>query len=552
MNRLSERVLLGGFLNGLMVLASASCSSTPSPADGGSGAGSGNNTATGGNNTATGGGTATGGSSTGFGGSPSGGAGGSGVGVGGGVAQGGAAGHAGGGGVAGGAAGGAHAGAGGGAAMTCSSDANLTKADGCFVGCDPALTTDNPQGIQGAFYTYGDGASASGGAPKSCKPLVDPPCSDKGICLSGATLADMDFTNGWGCGMGLALNAAGDVKSAYTGPAGCFTYTLTGNSGGNEMRVGFTQTAEAGTAPYVSIPAFTGGATGTVCIKDATCHGDKNCTPVSATAPKAFDIQFGVVGANHAGTYDVCLTSLTPVTSGNTTLTARCGMPNMPNADVESVGKYDLHNNINNDPNGTQCVTPTQSGSAVGFTIASSNVRDPNTAPAAYPSLVDGWHYGEVSNDPALPKAMSALMSANSSVTFTGSASKYNAAYDIWVLPTLPSASVKDPSGGLEVMIWLDHTNPPVPAAPSTGATFMSGYQVYSGTVSTWNYVAYVGSGKTFNGDLKPFIQDAITRKGTQQSAAAGGPWLAGIEFGFELYGSGNGLAVTSFTSDVK
>ena len=66
--------------------------------------------------------------------------------------------------------------------------------------------------------------------------------------------------------------------------------------------------------------------------------------------------------------------------------------------------------------------------------------------------------------------------------------------------------------------------------------------------------MAYESTGKkTFSGDLKPFITDAISRKGTQIAAAAGGPWLAGIEFGFELYGSGGtALAVTSFTSDVK
>ncbi|MEO7034360.1 MAG: hypothetical protein ABI548_10725 [Polyangiaceae bacterium] len=547
MKRLAEHALLGGFLSGLMMLANASCSSTPTP--GGSGnnttagnsgnsAGSGNNTATGGSNTATGG------SSTG--GAPAVNTGGSGVG-GNGMPQGGTS-HAG-------AGGGAAGGAGGVAASTCSTDPNLIKADGCFVGCDPAVTTDNPQGIQGSFYTYGDGASATGGAPKSCTALTNPPCTDMGICLSGSTLADMDFATGWGCGIGLELNAsAADVKSAYAGPAGCFTYTLTGSSGGNEMRVGFTQAAAGGSSPYVSIPAFTSGATGTVCMKDATCHADKTCSPVSTTAPQAFDIQFGVVGANHAGTYNVCLTALSPTTSGSTTLTPRCGLPSAPNADVESLGKYDLHNNINNDPSGVQCVMPTQSGSSVGFTITSSNVRDPNTAPASYPALVDGWHYGEVSNDPALPKAISSLTSANSSVTFTGSDGKYDAAYDIWVLPTLPSASVKDPSGGLEVMVWLDHTNPPTPACCAVqGATFMN-YNVYVGTVGTWNYVAYEGTGKkSFSGDLKPFIQDAITRKGTAQTAAAGGPWLAGIEFGFELYGSGGtALAVTSFTADVK
>jgi len=434
------------------------------------------------------------------------------------------------------------AGSGGGATETCSTDTNLVNSTGCFVGCDPTVSTDNPQGLQGAFYTFGDGSS--------CTPM-NPPCSTMGICLSGTTAVDPTYAK-WGCGMGMELNATGgtpSVKQAYAGPAGCFNYTLMGNSGGNEVRIAFTQTADTTgkISPYVSIPAFNGTKMGTICTKDVTCQG---ADPTKcALSGMVYDLQINVVGGNTAGAYNLCLTSLTPVTNGTSTLSQICGAQGATDGS-EDVGKYFAQNNVNT-AGDKLCITPALNGAAASFKVDSATFATGATL-NAYPSFVDGWHYGRVSTDPALPKAISALQSANSSVMFTGSDSKYDAAYDIWVLPTLPSSSVKTPAGGLEIMIWLNHSNPPQPAGGQSG-TFM-GYNVWTGTVQSWNYVAYEATGKTsFSGDLKAFITDAISRKGTQTTAAAGGPWLAGIEFGFELYDyPGTGFAVTSFTSDVK
>jgi Glycosyl hydrolase family 12 len=570
MKRLSERVLLGGFLAGLFLLTSASCSPSASPPPEGSGnttssnggasstnhGGAGNVTTggngatiTGGNGSTTGGANSfpTGGANS----FPTGGANSFPTGGANSVPTGGAGSIAGGSSTAG----------TGGAAAVCSTDANLVNATGCFVGCDPTLTTDNPEGIQGGFYVYGDGPA--GGPPKSCPPLVNPPCSATGVCITGKTFADMDYTNGWGCGVGLSLNDTGgtpDVKQLYSGPTSCFSYTLTGSSGGNEVRIGFTQAAAGGTSPYISIPPFSNGKTGTACFKDASCNGILGCTPPSVSAPSGYDIQFQVVGGNNAGSYSMCLTNLTPVTTGATSLTQICGKLGAPD-DVEHVGKYDLHNNVNNDSGGTQCVTPTQNGTSVGFKIDSSSLSDPGSTPAAYPAITDGWHYGKLSGDTALPKAMSAVGSVMSTVAYTGSDGKYDASYDMWVLPTLPMATVGGacaappctPAGGLEVMLWLNHTNPPLPIGGSPVGTFM-GYNVWVGTNGTWNYVAYETTTQMgFTGNLKLFLMDAITRKGTQTPSAPGGPWLAGVEFGFELYGSGGtGLAVSSYTLTVQ
>jgi hypothetical protein len=165
---------------------------------------------------------------------------------------------------------------------------------------------------------------------------------------------------------------------------------------------------------------------------------------------------------------------------------------------------------------------------------------------AAYPSIVDGWHYGKISSDTALPKLVSSLTSVNSTVAYTGSNGKYDASYDIWVLPS--SANATKPDGGLEVMLWLNDAGVN-PAGNNTNNNYM-GWEVWSGNVGNWKYVAYRKTGQSsFSGDLKPFIQNAVSVSGL-----GGTPYLAGIEFGFELYDASGaqGFNVTSFTADVK
>ena len=424
----------------------------------------------------------------------------------------------------------------GGGDVVCSTDPNLVKATDCWVGCDPTLSTDNPQGIQGAFYTFGDGSS--------CAP-VDPPCSAAGICLSGSTAIDATYAK-WGCGMGLELNATGgtpSTKLAYQGSASCFKYTLSGSSGGNEVRIAFTQSKDTTgkVSPYVSIPAFTNGKSGTICIKEVSCQGQMNCT----VGTEQYDLQINVVGGNTAGAYNVCLTSLEPAMSGTSTLPQICGAQGSANATAD-IGKYFAQNNVfpmNND--NSLCITPGINGNTASFTVDSAKFATGATL-NAYPSIVDGWHFGRISTDTALPKQLSALASANSSVTYTGSVGKYDAAYDIWVLPNAATTATKTPAGGLEVMVWLNSAGVN-PAGSKTGAYM--GWDVWTGTVESWKYVAYVKNGQTtFSGDLAPLIKNAASISGLPTSS-----YLVGIEFGFELYDyPGTGFAVKSFTSDVK
>ena len=532
MKRFSERLLLGSILGLGVVFATSSCSSSsdsnPPAGSGNSGNSTGNGTSGSGNHAGNGSVGTGGNGSVGTAGNGSVGAAGTGAGTTGGN---GSVGTAGGTGTAG-------AGtAGGGAVATCVVDPDLLKAaaDSCFVGCDPTVSTDNPDGIQGAFYTFGDGSSCT---------VTNPPCSSMGVCLSGATVVDKTYAK-WGCGLGLELNSSGgtpSVKSAYAGDASCFNYTLTGNSGGNEVRIAFTQTADTTNriSPYVSIPAFTNGKTGTVCLKDVTCQG-ADPTKCALTG-MAFDFQVNVVGGNNAGNYNVCLSSLTPVTSGTSTLSQVCGAQGASNA-TEDVGKYFVQNNVNAN-HGSLCVTPALNGSNASFKIDTASLSGGGLA--AYPSLVDGWHYGRKSTDTALPKLVSSLQSVQSSVTYTNpNGGTWDASYDIWVLPS--SANAADPSGGLEVMLWLNDSNVN-PAGSNTNNPYM-GWEVWNGQVGSWKYVAYRKTGQsTFTGDLAPFIKNAVSVSGL-----GGTPYLAGIEFGYEAYdNSVQGQGVSSFSVNVQ
>ena len=196
----------------------------------------------------------------------------------------------------------------GGATTGCDAEAyypNLVNDTG-WVGCDPALTEDNPSGIQGAFYVYGDGIT--------CDPPTGNPCGSGECCLDGATIVDNETYESWGCGIGMELNSDGgdpSVKSPYSGSAGCFDITLNGTSGGNAIRIGFTQSTNPNVSPYVEVPAVTGETTHTVCFDDVSCPTWASADECSETGQN-YDLQIQVVGAERASTFTLCLSSVIP------------------------------------------------------------------------------------------------------------------------------------------------------------------------------------------------------------------------------------------------
>lgn len=174
-----------------------------------------------------------------------------------------------------------------------------------WVGYYADRSGDDPLGIQGAFYGYGDGTSCT--VPKNL-------CSTGECCMNGATVATDPSTN-WGCGMGLALHNTGGstpVNLAYTGSADCFDIELSGSSGGNEVRMQAAPYDDmtGKTAPVFSLGVISGTTVKTVCFSDFACPSD---APSPCTLSGSwYRLEMNVVGGQRAGTFGLCMRSLIP------------------------------------------------------------------------------------------------------------------------------------------------------------------------------------------------------------------------------------------------
>jgi len=183
-------------------------------------------------------------------------------------------------------------------------DENLVNVDG-WVGGDPADASDDPAGIQGAWYLFGDQIT--------CVVPEGNPCTADGCCLEWTTIVDSTYES-WGCGIGLELSSTGGdapVKNAYTGAASGFAIRIEGTSAPNPIRVGFHQAAN--TVGIVSpFTELDGPGVYVVNFSDATCPTwaiDRGCTP--AVASSSYDLFLQIPGGDAAGTGSLCITSLT-------------------------------------------------------------------------------------------------------------------------------------------------------------------------------------------------------------------------------------------------
>lgn len=198
-----------------------------------------------------------------------------------------------------------------------------------------------------------------------------------------------------------------------------------------------------------------------------------------------------------------------------------------------------------NEWNSTQLECATMSG--IGFNINTANFNLPtNGAPATYTSIYRGCHWGTCTSSNPFPIQESNIASATSSVNITQPSGYDNdAAYDIWFNQT---STTSGQPNGTEVMIWLNHQGviqpygSPVATATINGAN----YEVWTGNQSTWKVISYVATtpvtGVT-NLNLKPFFADAVSRGSLEPSW-----WLIDVEYGFEMWTGGQGLAMSNFS----
>jgi hypothetical protein len=190
-----------------------------------------------------------------------------------------------------------------------------------------------------------------------------------------------------------------------------------------------------------------------------------------------------------------------------------------------------------------QCITT--SGTAWSVTTANFNMAT-NGAPATYPSIYKGCHWGNCTSNSGLPIQVSKLTSATTSwsTTQVGSGA-YDVAYDLWFNTTPTTSGQPD---GTEVMIWLNSRGGVQPFGSRTASASIAGlnWNVWTGQQSAWKIISYVltpGDTSFSNLNVLALIQDAVSR-GSINSAH----YLIDAEAGFEIWQGGQGLGSNSFS----
>jgi len=182
-----------------------------------------------------------------------------------------------------------------------------------------------------------------------------------------------------------------------------------------------------------------------------------------------------------------------------------------------------------------------------GFTITTANFDLPtNGAPSTYTSIYRGCHWGTCTSSNPFPIQESNIASATSSVNITQPYGYNNdAAYDIWFNKT---STTSGQPNGTEVMIWLNHQGVIQPIGSPTATATIDGanYEVWTGNQSTWKVISYVASTPVTGVsslNLVPFFADAVSRGSLNPSW-----WLIDVEYGFEIWTGGQGLAMSNFS----
>ena len=447
------------------------------------------------------------------------------------------------------------------AACTAGDTTNLVS--GSTQVCD----ANTPIQIQGYLYAYGDGTSANGDGA-SCTTATSFCSASAGCCMSGTTVVDTTYKK-WGCGLGLGLNDTG-VKSVYGGPVKCFDIALTGSSGGNEVRIGFTQSTNTTgkVSPFVSVAAFTSGWTGQVCFTDAECPSwavtQGTCAKTVGTAGTPYDLQIQVSAGStttSVGAFNVCVTKIAPVIDQSSAGT------------TNSCSTVTGQGTITDNKGGTAHVTcngqdyliqSNQWGSTAGqtltygpgtkFKVAVQNGTGVNYSPASFPSIFIGSNSNHSTTGNGLPKQVSALGTVQTSWTWAANnaSGSYNATYDVWFATSgagdPPSTSI--PSAAY-LMVWLYKPTDNQPNGSSVASATIAGknWNLWSGTSNGKPCYSYVAQQNlnSLSFDLNLFIKDAVLRGYLQNT------WgLTNVFAGFEIWSGGVGLETTDFAVTVN
>ena len=201
-------------------------------------------------------------------------------------------------------------------------------------------------------------------------------------------------------------------------------------------------------------------------------------------------------------------------------------------------GRYEVQNDLWG-AGTSQCIVAFDTGFRV-----EANHNKPS-GPASYPSIVFGCNYGNCTKGTPFPRPISDLGDLRTSWTTTTPAKgDYNVSYDIWLDPT---ARKTGRPTGLELMIWLKHTDRVNPIGKKVAETTLDGvpYEVWQGKadVTTISYVRTQATNSVTNLSIPTFVADA-----TKRGVAKPGWYMTSVQAGFEPWIGGNGLATTNFS----
>jgi hypothetical protein len=210
---------------------------------------------------------------------------------------------------------------------------------------------------------------------------------------------------------------------------------------------------------------------------------------------------------------------------------------------TQVAGRYVVMNNRWGS-NAPQCINVTATGFRIQTQQGSTSTSG---APLSYPAIYLGCHYGNCSPGTPLPRQLSQIGSAPSSISYTYvGGSTYDAAYDIWMDPTAKTTGVNQ----MELMIWLNRQGSIQPVGGQVGTTTIGGrsWQVWQGNNGGNDVVSYVANSPTasWSFNVMDFVNDVDARTRVDRSW-----YLTSIQAGFEPWNGGVGLAVNSFSASV-
>lgn len=427
----------------------------------------------------------------------------------------------------------------------------VVHTNGNWIGCDPEVDTDNPGGVQGAFYLYGDGSSCDDTAV---------PCDETGCHLKGTSVVG-DPAEDWGCGLGLGLNTdVNEQKHAYTG-ATCFDVEIAGTTGGLDLRVAFTQHDGSGStvvAPFRNIAPFTDGWSGEICVADVSCPSWSLEDNLCEVTDQIFDLQIQVAAGEMDTAYDLTLTKLIPKSEssvvvnegmGPSTLTgAGSSCDNYHSATVGADGQnYVLINNVWNPSGGQQCIEY----NGTGFTIVSQTGNSGSTDPVSFPAVILGRKAEHFASGGGLPAQVSSIQSIETGfkIQAAGVSGTFNAAYDVWIDA---DANYNGNSPDYFLMLWPWTQGNVQPAGSITANVTIEGvkWDVWTGGQGEGGgqYIAYQSANiESLHVDLKPFLDDAVANRGLPASSH-----VLNVQAGFEIWNGGSGLKSEYFYAKVQ